>query len=164
METKDLIQNLESEILAKRLMLKALKADQKERNSKLFAETKFGKLYLCTVKAVTKPFNSMHQNASAMLDRPAEVVFTELEQDGTKLTKETKKVPVGDKKATAMANRCAKLLLEMEILREKYKLQIPGGSTVMEDLKDEMRRLRPAINSRQFETVEVKLDQMIVPV
>lgn len=151
-------QQLEKEIETKQLLLKAMKADEKERNKPHFAETRIGKAYLGTMKVFTRPFANMYSNATDALENPFLFEATKLEHRGEALVEQAVETQEPNLK---LANKIAKCLIDMDALMSKHEIFELGTKEIDAQLRDHMKRLRPPKDVKKLEQLESLIDQAL---
>lgn len=152
------IRQLEEEILAKKLLLKVMKAEEKEQNKKLFPETKFGRFYLKTVRAITSPLASIYTDTTDMLNGPIAYKSNELKMDAQNLIKIAKTVTDTDIK---VANRLVVALLELETHYDKYDIE-RDHVELTEELRVWIEKVRPPKDEEKMKQIKKLVDPEIL--
>lgn len=148
--------------------LKKLRKDLKKET--LFSETGFGRGYYATVRALTSPFASAHQAASAELQDPRKVL---VHTESSKLLQRTQfvleacnRMKEGHEDANSMAKEAAKMVMTIEAYMEKHSDEADSNLELLlaqlAPLDRQVQRLRTVPRDEEsIQDVKDKIDELV---
>lgn len=141
----DEMKTLEAEIKLKRLQLKQLKREQRRASKKPFLQTNFGRAYLHTLAAMTKPFRTVNEFAQAGLAQPEVDILILAQQTLEQAYSLSGSL---DPEAPEMTNNLAKVYLESAGTVDEF---------TRNKIKEEIERLRSPESKLQAIELKAKL-------
>lgn len=152
------IQQQQEELRAHKIVLAAMK--KKQAQDTPFSQTKLGKAWYGTLRTITKPLASLHEDATKNLERPYDVQSERYMKKASKLLKKAKELnrEEKEKQSTMMAVMMAEFVMECEDYMERRGVHLQPF--FIEDLREEIQRLRPPKDKQRLEEIKQEISKL----